>query len=249
MAKLRVGRNLRHSREYLFKRTFELNESRGTIIADYEEALDVAVESLKRNRLELVTFAKSNPNFLISLKPIKPPVKPLVAKLMAEAAGKADVGPMAAVAGVLADLAVREMVEAECQVAVVENGGEISAFSNTPIDLALAAGDEPLSRKFGFRLIEFPVGVATSSGRFSHALSFGEAEAATVFCGEAGLADAAATAVGNVVRGENDQDAINAGIQRAQSIPGVNGVFILYKGLVGTAGRIPQIIKVDNESI
>src|SRR5512136_887767 len=123
-----------------------------------------------------------------------------------------------------------------CQVAVVEDGGEISATSNVPVDIALAAGDDPLSKKFGFRLTEFPVGVATSSGRFSHAFSFGDAEAATVFCNSAGLADAAATAVGNAVKGENPQNAISTGIERAQSIQGVNGVLILYKGFVGTAG-------------
>ncbi len=133
--------------------------------------------------------------------------------------------------------------------AVVEDGGEISAVSNVSVDVALAAGDEPLSRRFGFRLTEFPVGVATSSGRFSHALSFGDAEAATVFCGNAGLADAAATAVGNVVKGENPQGAIQHGIDRAQSIQGVNGVLILYRGFVGTAGKIPQIIRVDPEAL
>ena len=91
---------------------------------------------------------------------------------------------MAAVAGVLADLAVKDMLHAGCEVAVVENGGEVSAVSNMPIDVALAAGDAPLSKRFGFRLTDFPAGVATSSGRFSHALSFGDAEAATVFCKE-----------------------------------------------------------------
>jgi ApbE superfamily uncharacterized protein (UPF0280 family) len=233
----------------LFKRTFELNESRGTIIADKRDAIETAIVSLKRNRLELETYAKSNPNFLFSLKPIEPPAEPLVAKLMAEAAEKADVGPMAAVAGVLADLAVRDMVAAGCKVAVVEDGGEISAASNTPIDVALAAGDDLLSKRFGFRLTEFPAGVATSSGRFSHALSFGDAEAATVFCREAGLADAAATAVGNVVKGEKPQDAVNAGMERAHSIPGVDGVIILYKGFVGTSGKIPEIIRVDHEAL
>ena len=229
----------------LFKRAFEIKESAGTIIADKEDAIDVAIASLKQNRLELEAFSKSNQNFIFSLKPVKPPAKPLIAKLMAESAEKANVGPMAAVAGVLADLAVRDMVSAGCQMAVVEDGGEISATSNVPVDITLAAGDDPLSKKFGFRLTEFPIGVATSSGRFSHALSFGDAEAATVFCDNAGLADAAATAVGNVVKGETPQDAINTGIERAQSIPGVNGVLILYKGFVGTAGKIPNIIKID----
>jgi ApbE superfamily uncharacterized protein (UPF0280 family) len=91
---------------------------------------------------------------------------------------------------------------------------------------------------------EDPIGVATSSGRFSHALSFGDAEAATVFCENAGLADAVATTVGNVVKGENHQNAIQKGIDKALSIQGVHGVMILYRGFVGTAGKIPQIIKV-----
>ena len=233
----------------MFKLAFELKESRGTIIADRENALDIAVESLKANRKALEDYSRANPQFLFSLKPIKVPNEPPVARLMAEAAEKADVGPMAAVAGVLADLALQDMLDAGCEVAVVEDGGEISALSNAPVDVALAAGDDALSRKFGFRLTDFPIGVATSSGRFSHALSFGDAEAATVFCKNAGLADAAATAVGNVVKGEDHLAAIQFGIDRASSIEGVEGVLILYKGLIGTAGKIPKIIKVDSSAL
>ena len=230
----------------MFKRVFELKESRGTVIADREDAIDVAVESIRRNREALEDYAEVHPRFLFSLEPVKVPAQPLVARLMAEAAAKACVGPMAAVAGVLADLAVKDMLSAGCEVAVVEDGGEVSAVSNVPVDVALAAGDEPLSRKFGFRLADFPIGVATSSGRFSHALSFGDAEAATVFCGNAGLADAAATAVGNVVKGDDYQAAIQRGIEKAHSIEGVEGVLIIYNGFVGTAGKIPRIIKVDS---
>jgi ApbE superfamily uncharacterized protein (UPF0280 family) len=233
----------------LFKRVFELKESRCTIIADKEQALETAIESIKRNRKALEDYAVGNRLFLHSLKPVKVPVEPEVAKLMAEAAEKADVGPMAAVAGVLADLAVRDMVAEGCEVAVVENGGEISAASNEPVDVAVQAGDVPLSKRFGFRLTEFPIGVATSSGVFSHALSFGDAEAATVFCDNAGLADAAATAVGNVVKGDDHQGAIQKGIDRALSIQGVEGVLLIYKGYVGTAGKIPQIIKVDSAEL
>jgi uncharacterized protein len=249
LANPEARKKLQNSRDDLFKRAFELNESRGTIIADKEDGIDTAIASLKRNRHELETFAKSNKNFLVSLTPVKSPAEPLVVKLMSAAAEKANVGPMAAVAGVLADMAVNDMVATGCKVAVVEDGGEISAISCTPIDVALEAGDEPLSKRFGFRLTEFPAGVATSSGRFSHALSFGAAEAATVFCGDAGLADAAATAIGNVVKGEKPQEAINAGIERAHSIEGVNGVIILYKGFVGMSGKIPQLIKVEPEAL
>ncbi len=229
----------------LFKESFSLKETQCTILSDRQQAIQAAIESIERNRQELELYARANPKFLYTLKPIVVPEKPLVAKLMAIAAQKATVGPMAAVAGALADLAVEDMKREGCEVALVEDGGEISATSNRSIDVAVAAGEELLSKRFGFRLSEFPIGVATSSGRFSHALSFGDAEAAIVFCKDATLADAAATAVGNVVKGEDAQDGIKAGINRGLSIEGVDGVLILYKGQVGTAGKIPQIIKIE----
>jgi len=230
----------------LFKETLTLKETQCAVISDKQKGIQTAIESIRHHRAELELYIKTNPKFLYTLKPIPAPEKPLVAKLMALAGERANVGPMAAVAGVIADLAVSDMINSGCEVAVVEDGGEISAQSNIPIDVAVAAGEEPLSKRFGFRLTEFPIGVATSSGRFSHALSFGDAEAATVFSKNASLADAAATAVGNVVKGEDVNSAIKAGINMGLSIDGVDGVLIIYKGHVGTAGKIPEIIKVKN---
>jgi uncharacterized protein len=227
----------------LIKETFTYKESVCTILSDKTEAIEIAKNSIKRNYFELELYVRANPNFLHILTPISVPETPLVAKLMAEAAEKAGVGPMAAVAGAIADLAVAEMLKTGCRVAVVEDGGEISAVANQPIDVAVAAGDEPLSKRFGFRLTEFPIGVATSSGRFSHALSFGNAEAAIVFCKNAALADAAATAVGNEVKGKT-KAGINAGVSRGMAIEEVEGVMVVYEGKVGTAGKIPKIIKV-----
>lgn len=227
----------------LFKETFTLKDSVCTIICDTQQGIKAAKQSITHNRQTLETYIKINQKFFYTFDPLPAPKKPYVANLMAVAAQRANVGPMAAVAGVIADIAVSDMLKTGCKVAVVEDGGEISANSDRTMDVALAAGNEPLSKRFGFRLSEFPIGVATSSGRFSHAFSFGDAEAATVFCRDAGLADAAATAVGNVVKG-GVQEGIQAGINRALSIEGVEGVMILYKGQVGTAGKIPEIIKI-----
>jgi uncharacterized protein len=229
----------------LIRSSFTYKDSVCSIITDKAECVKAAEQSIVRNRKLLETYIATNSRFEWSLKPVTVPMEPLVAKLMAQAAVQANVGPMAAVAGVLADLAVQDMLRCGCEVAVVEDGGEISAVSNVPVDVAVAAGDEPLSRRFGFRLTEFPIGVATSSGRFSHALSFGDAEAATVFCREAGLADAAATAVGNAVKGEDMDAAIDRGLAVAKAIAGVEGAMIIYKDKVGTWGKIPQIIKVE----
>ena len=229
----------------LSKRAFRLKESNCTIISDKEGAIEKAISSIKYHRKQLEKYIKEHPRFFYSLEPVPVDNGPKVVMLMAEASEKADVGPMAAVAGVLADLAVEAMLNAGCKVAVVENGGEVSAVSNQPIDIALAAGDAALSKEMGFRLKEFPLGVATSSGLFSHALSFGEAEAVTLFAVDAGVADAAATAVANLIKVDDVQGVIRLGIDRALGIDGVKGVFILYRGVVGKAGQVPELIKVD----
>jgi ApbE superfamily uncharacterized protein (UPF0280 family) len=228
-----------------WKQKFRYNETVCTLLADKKEAIDVAIDSIKHNRRQLDVYCRCHPHFLESLEPVPVPPEPPIAKLMAEAARTAGVGPMAAVAGALADLAVKAMKSTGCKVAVVENGGEVSAISDQTIDVALSAGDSGFSKRFGFRLTDFPVGIATSSGVFSHALSFGDAEAVTIFSSNAALADAAATAVCNVVKGGNPRKAIEFGLRKALSIDGVKGVLIIYQKLVGTAGNIPQIIKVN----
>lgn len=231
-----------------YKRAFKHKETSCNITADSEATIEAAISSIKHHRSQLERYIRTHPKFLHSMKPIHVEKGPTIVRLMAEAAERADVGPMAAVAGALADLAVEDMISTGAKIAVVENGGEVYAVSNNPINVALAAGDSPLSKRIGFRLEDFPIGVATSSGLYSHALSFGEAEAVTVFAVNAGVADAAATAVGNLVKGEDWHKAVECGIAKALSIEGVKGVLILYRGLVGKAGQIPKIVKVSNES-
>lgn len=229
----------------LFKRAFRFKESACTVISDKLEGIEIAKLSIQHNRKQLEEYIKKHQQFLFSLEPLELQEAPEVAILMANASLKTDVGPMAAVAGVLADLAVKDMIAKGCKVAVVENGGEVYAISNQAIDIGFAAGDELLSREIGFRIKKFPIGVATSSGRFSHAFSFGDADAVTIFGVDAGLADAAATAVANIVTGDDIQTVIKNAIDRALKIKGVYGIFILYRGVVGKGGKVPDFIKIN----
>ena len=230
--------------EGLHRAKYQLKESQCTFITDSPEALKTAESALRSHRTELENYIKDNPVFQLALDPIEVDKGPEAVKLMAEASKSAGVGPMAAVAGVLADLAVEELIRAGAKVAVVENGGEAYFISDKPIDIAIKAGETPLSKRVGFRLKEFPVGVATSSGLFSHALSFGEAEAVTIFAHNAGIADAAATAVANTVKGDNEESVVEAATELGLTIEGVRGVFILYRGYVGLGGEVPTIIRV-----
>ncbi len=161
---------------------------------------------------------------------------------MAEAAQRSGVGPMAAVAGALAELAVADMLGAGAKLAVVEDGGEIAAHVSQPLNVGLIAGSTPLSRRLAFRIGPETSGVATSSGRYSHAFSFGDADAVTVFADGAALADAAATSVCNVVTGRDAEAAVRRGVERALTIEGVKGVLIIYDSVVGTGGSTPPTI-------
>lgn len=229
----------------LLKRPFNLKETSCTILTDREYYFKVAEASIRKHRSELEEYIKIFPEFKFSLAPFKVKDAPESVTRMANAGSRAGVGPLAAVAGVIADLAVEDMVAAGAKVAVIEDGGEAYLISDRPIDIALKAGESELSKRVGFRFTEFPVGVATSSGLYSHALSFGVAEAATVFAENSGIADAAATAVGNVILGDDVDGVIQKGINVGLAIEGVHGIFIFYKGKVGMGGKLPEIIGID----
>lgn len=229
----------------LFSHNFLIKESNCKILTDKPDLVYTAEEMITYHRTQLEDYIKLHPSFQSSLKPIQVINPPEVVIRMAEAAKLVNVGPMAAVAGVLADLAVGYMIKKGAEVAIVENGGEVALDSNRYIDIALQAGETPLSKRIGFRVTDFPLGVATSSGKFSHALSFGESDAVTVFARDAGLADAVATAAGNIVKGDDIENAIQRGVNLALAIPGVYGTMIIYNEKVGFGGVLPKIIEIE----
>ena len=163
---------------------------------------------------------------------------------MAQASNLAHVGPMAAVAGVIADLAVDAMVREGASVAVVENGGEAACYSDRLLTISVGAGDNPLSERIGFRVTSFPCGIATSSGRHSHAFSMGDADSVTIFAVNAGLADAVATYAANQVKGVEGGE-VFAGVETALQIKGVHGALVIRDDRVATGGVLSEIVSVE----
>ncbi|MCM8757200.1 MAG: UPF0280 family protein, partial [Candidatus Omnitrophica bacterium] len=88
------------------------------------------------------------------------------------------------------------------------------------------AGQSPLSLKIGIRIpvASTGLGIATSSGTVGHSYSFGKADAVTVVCGSAALADAAATAIGNLVTPSENWEWIESELKH---FPFVEGVVII----------------------
>jgi len=229
----------------LTRHTYQIGETQGVIITDYPPAITAALDCIKQQRKILFDYIRENPAFETSLEPVEVGEAPEVVQLMAEAAATAGVGPMAAVAGVIADLAAETMIRNNAYVAVVENGGEAALYSERPLVISVGAGNNLLSDKVGFKVKSFPCGVATSSGRHSHAYSKGDADSVTVFAVNAGVADAAATAAANMVNGVPGED-VKAGVDAALRIRGVFGALAIRDENISLGGALPQIVSVED---
>jgi len=155
---------------------------------------------------------------------------------MAEAAQTAGVGPMAAIAGAIAECVGRELLEFSPEV-IVENGGDIFLKVLHRRTIGIYAGDSPLTGKIGLQIEakDTPLGVCTSSGTVGHSLSFGRADAVAVLAPSAALADAAATAIGNRV---NKPEDIDKALELARGIAGLKGVVIIIGESIGVQGNI-----------
>ncbi|MBW2146511.1 MAG: UPF0280 family protein [Deltaproteobacteria bacterium] len=202
--------------------------------------LKEAREIVIRLRHQVELAIEDTPEFLHSLKPIdvKDTAPPIV-HVMAEAARLADVGPMAAVAGAISQM-LGEALAAYSDETVIENGGDIYARSFHPLTVGIYAGKSPLSGRVGIRIKAetMPAGLCTSSGTVGHSLSFGQADAVAILAANAALADAAATAVGNVVCRAED---LQKGLDRAREISGVEGVLIIFGGNLGAWGEVELV--------
>jgi ApbE superfamily uncharacterized protein (UPF0280 family) len=188
-------------------------------------------------RKQLEQHIEKNPDFLTSLKPLPAPEHaPRIVLDMIEAGRLADVGPMAAVAGAVAEWVGRELLEFSPEV-IVENGGDIFLKINRKRIVGIYAGESPLTGKLGLEINpqDTPLGVCTSSGTVGHSLSFGKADAVVVVASSATLADAAATAIGNKV---NKPDDIDSAIELGRDIAGLKGIVIIIGSSIGVWGDV-----------
>ncbi len=191
-------------------------------------------------RKEIENYIKRHPEFYGSLTPVEVEERsPAIIKAMASAARKAGVGPMASVAGAMAEFVGKDLLQFSKDV-IVENGGDVFMKNSRARRVGVYCGASPFSGKLAIEIgprapHEEGLGICTSSGTVSHSLSFGKADAALILSGDTALADAVATATGNRVESKDD---IERGIDFAKSIEGVRGVLIVVEDAFGTWGEV-----------
>lgn len=216
-------------------------------------------------RSELKGYIRKNPDFLTSFEPVR--VKsdkslnfdhsnsdevPLIINLMSRAGRRADVGPMAAVAGTISQLSMGFMVENGSKFVIIDNGGDISLEINRDVVVGLYAGESSLSGELGFKIKpkQTPMGICTSSGTVGHSISFGRADSVTVFANESSIADALATSIANEARGIKDEDAVQRSLEHAEEFKkSMRGVMVVVGESAGTLGRIPKLVQTDKKVV
>lgn len=199
------------------------------------ELLAEAREALREARARIEREIALNPEFLASFAPLEERTgAPEPVSWMYGAALASGVGPMAAVAGAVAQYVGRALLRHSPE-AVVENGGDIYIATETERLAAIFAGDSPLSMKVALKVPPGEWGVCTSAGRVGPSVSYGHADAAVILSKDAALADAAATALGNLLKTEGD---IDGALARAMEIPGVLGAVAVIGQKLGAAGIV-----------
>jgi ApbE superfamily uncharacterized protein (UPF0280 family) len=207
-----------------------------------ENIKQVLMDKLIEIRGQLNQHIELYPEFLTALIPLeKNQVKgriPEFISQMYEASKLANVGPMAAVAGITSEVLGKHLLDIYNDVdLLIENGGDIFIQTKKQRLIAIYAGESVLSNKLSIRIAPqtTPLGVCTSAGTLGHSLSFGKADAVVVLSKNTALADALATSLGNQIKSESD---IQGTLEKGIKIPGIIGIVIIIGDKLGAIGQI-----------
>ena len=188
-------------------------------------------------RAQVESYIEANPTFLAALEPLPFDAQaPAVVRQMLKAAQKAGVGPMAAVAGAIAQQVAQDLSKHSPDL-LVENGGDTYIYTTRERRLGIWAGEHNPFNQYAL-LIDTawsPVSVCCSSGTVGHSFSFGQADAAIIISHNGALADAAATGLGNrTITHANFEVALDY----AKGIEGVKGALVIKGDKMGAWGCI-----------
>lgn len=186
---------------------------------------------------QVQTYVENNPVFAHSLVPLVLDKKaPLIVRQMFKAAKKAGVGPMATVAGAIAEAVGKDMLEFSPEI-IVENGGDIFIATNKVRKIGIFAGIGCVYNQLVFSIDpkQTPCGICASSGQFGHSLSFGKSNATIVVAKTSALADGFATAIGNIVKTDDD---LGKAVKIAKKVSEITGLIVITSSKLTAYGDI-----------
>jgi ApbE superfamily uncharacterized protein (UPF0280 family) len=201
------------------------------------------IDEIKTQRKQLEDYIAEHPIFKTALIPISVTSDaPEIARWMQRASEKVNIGPMAAVAGAIAEFAARTALTKGATEAIVDNGGDIFIASDEEVRVGLFAGNNRISDKLVLVIPPsyMPLAVCSSSSLMGHSMSLGRCDLATVVARDTALADAAATRACNLVKEEAD---IKSALETIMDIHGIMGILIVKNGRTGMVGDLPDFLQ------
>lgn len=183
---------------------------------------ETAQRALRAARAEIKQKIQLAPEFGRSLTPLQAEHSDVQIVQQMSVAGQAwSVGPMAAVAGAIAET-VAHAISPLSRTVIVENGGDVYAIAPSTVRFALYAGEaSPFKNALTFEVnASTGVAICTSSGKVGPSLSFGHADAAVAIHHQGSMADAAATALANRIRSPSDIDSVLGQIAAKNNLVG-----------------------------
>lgn len=224
------------------KTFFRVKETFVTIVCD-EGFVRTAEDAIFEARGIIESKIEQDPFFSVTYEPYPASGKddPLIRR-MCEASALAGVGPMAGVAGAVAEHAVTAMRDAGAAEAIVENGGDIAFLSPERKAIGIYA-DHPVFRDLAFMVKSDGIlGICSSSEKIGPSVSLGGSNICTVFSPNVVLADCCATALGNLVKGE---DTLAGSCERVGAVEGVDGCVACCDGKIAMFGDVPELVRAD----
>ena len=175
----------------------------------------LALQALGEARRQIALAIARDSAFATSFSPLPMPENPHpIVRDMILASARCGVGPMAAVAGAVAQW-VGQSLSAHSPDVLVENGGDLYLISTTERTIGLLP-DPSQDSALGLLIPadSFPLSICSSSALIGHSVSLGHGELVAVRAVNASFSDAAATALCNILRTAKDLDKV---LPRAQS--------------------------------
>lgn len=228
---------------------FEVGETAVTVISD-DEYVGTAQQAVFDAREIILRKISEDPFFKTTYDPypVSKDDDELIQR-MCQASVIAGVGPMAGVAGAVAVFAVESMVEEGAGFAIVENGGDIALKIDRDITVGVYQDDERF-RDIAFRIPkrEGIFGICSSSAKIGPSVSLGKTNISTVFSDDVILADACATALGNLIR-YGGQEEMSSALETIGRKEGVEGCVSISDGLMAMFGNVPELIRAEQKDI
>jgi ApbE superfamily uncharacterized protein (UPF0280 family) len=226
----------------MIREHFEIGQTAVTIISEHK-FIQTAKDAIFDARSQIERKIAADPFFKTTYEPFDAsPDDGIVVKRMCDASSSAAVGPMAAVAGAIAEYAVEKMVSCGSAYAIVDNGGDIAMMCDREVlvGMYMDVSGQRLSLKVppAGRII----GICSSSASVGPSVSLGRSDISLVISHNVTLADACATTLGNLINGGEN---MTEHLETVCGIDGVLGCLAYCDGMLGICGDVPELVRTE----